>query len=544
LLCFISSPFAGAGLYFAGGINGPPTGGPFSAQRNPPQSAAFAIRENLPLEKPSRPSAISHSSSLRLNFEFNVECYDEAGGLRAFSFKQLRTRLKPIRAQHLAKLMKSDFTARLQYAMPQILTKPAMDELDTDAGEADPSPLSPRLKRLLFWGTTTGVIIAALLVWRHLQSAGNTDPLYRHIAVQRGNVTATVSASGPLSAVSTVNVGSQVSGNIFRLHVDFNDPVKTGQLLAEIEPSTYEAVLDQAEGDLANAQAALELKQLAANRAGQLMAKALISQADHDQVTAELHEQQALVRIKEAAQKNAAINLGRTRIYSPVDGVVIDRTIDIGQTVQANFSAPTLFVLAQDLRQMQVTANVSEADIGGVAPKEAVSFTVDAFPGRAFAGEVRQVRNNSTITNNVVTYSTIIAVDNSELKLRPGMTANVVITIASRSNVLRVPNSALRFRPTEEPPTEISHPAGPRHTLYVLHQASGTTARSGVALTPIEVTPGLTDNAYTEIMAGLDEGAAVVTGIALPGEAASDDATRNPFMPRMPTGRNTGRQRP
>lgn len=304
-------------------------------------------------------------------------------------------------------------------------------------------------KRLLPWLVLALLAAGALVWWRRSAGAASSATTYRTAVIQRGDVIQTVSASGPLSAVSTVSVGSQVSGNISKLYVDFNDVVKIDQIIAEIEPSTYEAALAQAEGDLLSAQAALELKQLNADRSAQLLAKQLLAQADNDQAVADLHQQAAAVKIKEAALKSATINLSRTKIRSPIDGVVIDRTIDVGQTVQASFSAPTLFVLAQDLRQMQVTANVSEADIGGVAPGQPVNFTVDAFPGQSFTGKVNEVRNNSTITNNVVTYATIITVDNPVLKLRPGMTANVIITTAHRAGVLRVPNAALRFRPSE-----------------------------------------------------------------------------------------------
>ncbi len=428
---------------------------------------------------------------------------------------------------------------RLSSGMSNAFPAPAVDEIPSEPEAAAPARPS-RIARLVVWAMAC-LGLASLAWWRFGGGTAATAPGYRTAVVRRGEITATVSASGPLSAVSTVNVGSQVSGNISRVHVDFNDRVAVGQLLAEIEPSSYEAALAQADGDLANARAALELRQLAAGRAGVLMEKSLIAQADYDQAMAELHQQQALVRIKEAAQKTAAINLGRTKIYSPIDGVVIDRTIDVGQTVQANFAAPTLFVLAQDLRQMQVTANVSEADIGSVAPGEVVSFTVDAFSGQTFRGEVQQVRNNSTITNNVVTYATMISVDNAELKLRPGMTANVVITTAHRSGVLRVPNAALRFHPQDGAAAETARPSGSRHTLYVTRAAAAAGSRGEATLSPVAVETGLSDSAYSEIVSGIEEGATVITGIAPVGEAAGDEATRNPFMPRLPTGRSTGR---
>lgn len=292
----------------------------------------------------------------------------------------------------------------------------------------------------------------------------------------------------------------------------------------------------QAEGDLLSARVALELKQLNARRSENLHASNLIPRSDHDQVLAELHQQEAIVTIKEAVVKSARVDLERTKIRSPINGVVIDRAIDVGQTVQASFAAPTLFVLAQDLRQMQITANVSEADIGGVAPDRAVTFTVDAFPGESFSGRVRQVRNNTTTTNNVVTYPTIITVDNPGLKLRPGMTANVTIVVARRENVLRAPNAALRFRPADAPAT----PTGQQRTLY---RFSGDLAADGRATGPIEavaVQTGLADAAFTEIVSGAVEGEVVVTGVALTSTKAAPPAAAatpgNPFMPKMPPG--------
>lgn len=306
------------------------------------------------------------------------------------------------------------------------------------------------IKRILPWALALIVAAGAFLWWRKSQAAqGTGQVVYRTAVAQRGDVTQSVAASGTLSAITTVEVGSQVSGQIEKLYVDFNTAVKQDQLIAEIEPSTYESRVLQAEADLASAQSTLELRQLNARRAADLLKKELVSQADHDQTQTELRQQESTVRIKAAALKSAQVDLSRTKIRSPIDGVVISRDIDVGQTVQASFSAPKLFTLAKDLREMQITASVSEADIGTVAVSQRVSFTVDAFPGQTFNGTVREVRNNPTTTNNVVNYSTMIDVQNPDLKLRPGMTANVTIVTARRTGVVRVANSALRFRPPE-----------------------------------------------------------------------------------------------
>jgi len=396
--------------------------------------------------------------------------------------------------------------------------------------------LRTRLPRYLLWSALLLVVVGAWYWWRGRTAGGGTPVAYRTARLSSGNITQTVSATGPLSAIATVNVGSQVSGNIAKLHVDFNDRVTAGQLIAEIDPSTYEARLVQAEGDLLSARVALELKQLNAQRSENLHASNLISRSDYDQVLAELHQQEALVTIKEAVVKSARVDVERTKIRSPINGVVIDRAIDVGQTVQASFAAPTLFVLAQDLSQMQITANVSEADIGGVAPEKPVTFTVDAFPGENFSGRVRQVRNNTTTTNNVVTYPTIITVENPDLKLRPGMTANVTIVVARREQVLRAPNAALRFRPADAPAT----PTGRPRTLY---RFLGDIDAHGRANGPIEVVAvqtGLADAAFTEIVSGAAEGDVVVTGFALTSTQAGTPPAAatpsNPFMPKMPPG--------
>jgi HlyD family secretion protein len=293
------------------------------------------------------------------------------------------------------------------------------------------------------------IAVAAVGWWR--RSGGNAvaAPTFRTTTVQRGDVTQTVTGSGTLAALTNVDVGSQVSGNILALYADFNDVVKKGQLLVEIEPTTYEARLFQAEADLLSAQATLELRQLAVRRAKGLLEQKLVSQSEYDEAAVSLRQQEASAKKAEAAVKSARTDLERCKIYSPVDGVVLKRAVSVGQTVQSNYNVATLFTIARDLRQMEIEAAISEADIGGVEAGQAVTFTVDAFPGRSFQGKVRQIRNNSTIQNNVVTYPTIISVENADLKLRPGMTANIVIATARRTGVLRVPNAALRFKAPE-----------------------------------------------------------------------------------------------
>jgi HlyD family secretion protein len=281
--------------------------------------------------------------------------------------------------------------------------------------------------------------------------AGKDDaaPQYQSATVTRGDLTQAVTATGTLNPVTNITVGSQISGIIQKLYVDWNSPVKANQVVAELDPATYKASVAQAEGDLANTKANLELTQIEAKRAEQLFNNKLISESDHDTAVANLHQAQAMVQIKQASLDNAKVNLARCTIYSPVDGTVISRNVDVGQTVAASLSAPTLFIIANDLAQMQIDANVSEADIGSVEEGHNVSFTVDAFPDRKFTGKVRQIRNSPTTVQNVVTYDTVIDVSNPDLKLRPGMTANASVITAQRNNVLKIPNAALRFRPPE-----------------------------------------------------------------------------------------------
>jgi HlyD family secretion protein len=304
-------------------------------------------------------------------------------------------------------------------------------------------------KRIVPWLIFVVLGSIAFVYWQRSRSTVNTSTLFRAAAIQRGDVAQNVTGSGSLSAITTVEVGAQVSGKIIKLYVDYNDAVKRDQLIAEIDPTSYQARLVQADADLLSAKATLELKQLNARRSAELLEKHLVAQSDYDTVTAELRQQEASTKKAEAAVNSARLDVEHCKITSPIDGVVLSRSVDAGQTVQSAMTAPTLYKLAQDLRQMQITANISEADIGGVAAEQIVKFSVDAFSGRTFEGKVREVRNNSTTANNVVTYPTIITVDNSDLKLRPGMTANVTIYTARRTGVLRVANAALRFKVPE-----------------------------------------------------------------------------------------------
>jgi HlyD family secretion protein len=303
-----------------------------------------------------------------------------------------------------------------------------------------------KLKWLVIFSAV--IVVAAGGVWYF--NRGNSDkPQYQSTVVTRGDIVQVVSATGTLNPVTNITVGSQISGIILKLYADWNSPVKANQAVAELDPATYQSAVRSAEGDLANAKASLELQQVEERRSSELFTNKLISGSDYDTAVANLHQAQAMVQIKEAALTNAAVNLQRCTIYSPVDGTVISRNVDVGNTVAASLSAPTLFIIANDLTKMQIDANVSEADIGTVAEGQDVNFTVDAFPDGKFTGKVAQIRNSPTTVQNVVTYDTVISVNNPDLKLRPGMTANASIITAQRSGVLKIPNAAFRFRPSE-----------------------------------------------------------------------------------------------
>jgi HlyD family secretion protein len=301
------------------------------------------------------------------------------------------------------------------------------------------------------WWILLLLVAAALGGWRwYAKRPTNTEPDYKTAAASRGDITQIVTANGQLSAVKSVTVGSQVSGIITEINVDFNSRVTNGQVIAQIDPSTYQQNITQSEAELANANASLELAELNMGRAKELRKSDLISAAEYDKTLVELHQAQAVVRLREASLKKTKVDLERTTIYSPIDGIVISRVVDVGQTVAASFNAPTLFTIANDLRNMRIEAMVSEADVGGVEEGQRVNFTVEAFLSRQFRGELTQVRYAPVTNQNVVNYTCVVEVNNADLKLRPGMTASASIVTAERHGVLRIPNSALRFRPPED----------------------------------------------------------------------------------------------
>jgi HlyD family secretion protein len=385
---------------------------------------------------------------------------------------------------------------------------------------------------------TVAVILAILLVGftYYLKNRGNGEK-YITAQVTRGNISEVVTATGTLSAVITVQVGSQVTGLIKSLYADFNSEVKKGQLIAQIDPDPFQAKVDQAKANLnaskasvATAQANLEkdkanLKQAEINlkRENELFKKGIVAANDRDVAQATYDSAFAQVKADEASYKNALANvdqqkanlesteldLSHTRIVSPVDGIVISRNVDVGQTVAASLQAPTLFVIAKDLTKMQIDTNVVEADIGKARVGQKASFTVDAYPNKKFTGKVIQVRNQPNTVQNVVTYDAVIGVENPDLELKPGMTANVSILTAYRDNALRVPNAAFRFHPEFDGKKETSK-NGKRNEggtdVWVLSGNGKSIA--------VPVKTGITDGNFTEVTDGnLKEGDRIIIGV-------------------------------
>ncbi|MEO8196401.1 MAG: efflux RND transporter periplasmic adaptor subunit [Thermoanaerobaculia bacterium] len=313
------------------------------------------------------------------------------------------------------------------------------------------------MKKVLLIGSA--VVLGGIGLWYFLHGGqgGQDAGKYKTATVDRGDVAMTVTATGTISAVITVQVGSQVSGIIAALYADFNTPVTKGQLIAELDPTPFEATVAQRQADVVQSEVRLANARIQLQRQEQLLARQLVAQADYDQAKADFDALTAQITQVKAALFQAQTNLGYTKIRSPIDGVVVDRQYDVGQTVAASFQAPTLFTIAQDLTKMQVQADVDQSDIGKIRVGQTARFTVDAYPDEEFVGAITQVRLNATVNQNVVTYPVIVGVENLEQKLRPKMTADLSVEVDRVREVVRVPNAALRFRPADE---EIASPEG------------------------------------------------------------------------------------
>jgi HlyD family secretion protein len=357
-----------------------------------------------------------------------------------------------------------------------------------------------------------GAVLAAAILAVFLFGRKGDGPDYRTEPVTRGDIQQAVTATGNVNAVTTVLVGTQVSGTIKTLFADFNSRVKKGQMIARIDPSTFESQVLQAQANLLSAQANLEKAEASLvdakrtfERNKELLTKNLIARSDLDTAEtnystskAQVNASKAQVEQTRAALEYAQQNLAYTKIVSPVNGVVISRNVDVGQTVAASFQTPTLFTIAEDLTKMQIDTNVAESDIGVIKVGQLVDFSVDAYPDTTFKGKVSQIRQAPLTIQNVVTYDVVVRVDNRDLKLMPGMTANVLIIITTRRDTLRMSNAALRFRFSDKPAGAMG--AGDKKGPMVWVLENGKPKR-------INVAPGISDGAYTEVVSGeLKEG--------------------------------------
>lgn len=407
-----------------------------------------------------------------------------------------------------------------------------------------------------------GVLLIGLVIAGYVFFNGERKvPVrYRTASVELGSIMSVVTATGTINPITTVQVGSQVSGMIESLHADFNSKVKAGQVVARIDPFPYRARRDQAEANLANAKASLTKARIdlaqrkrEMDRAKALVGQQFVSQNEvdvaltaHEGAVAQIKLAEAAVKQAAAALEAAELDLKYTVIRSPVEGVVISRQVEVGQRITANFSIPTLFLIAEDVTKMQVDTNVSEADIGGITEGEDAAFSVDAYPGEVFQGKVRQVRNAPINIQNVVTYDVVVEVDNPNFRLKPGMTANVSIIVAQRNDVLKIPNAALRFTPLvgsrgpAPSATSSSAPlSGAQQPVADVHDRRAKLVwklneNGDPESTTVQV--GISDGSSTEANSGdVKEGDHLIVGIDMPrGERKRND---------LPPGFGSGRQR-
>ena len=393
------------------------------------------------------------------------------------------------------------------------------------------------------WYIVAVVLVVAVSVWAFSGSKRKEQVDFVTEKVAPANIQSSITATGTIEPVTSVTVGTQVSGIVSKLYVDYNSVVKKGQVIAELDKSNLmsqlnsaKANLQQMQANLRKAQEDLAYQHANFNRYKTLYNKGLVSANDFE--TARLSYQTASQSVSSVRQqvnaaqeevKRAQTNLGYATITSPIDGIVLSKSVEEGQTVAASFSTPELFTIAQDLTNMQVVANVDEADIGGVKEGERVTFTVDAYPDETFQGTVKQVRQEATTTNNVVTYEVVISAPNANLKLKPGLTANVTIFTAERSGVLSVSSKALRYTPTKE---TVGHmkivDGGGKLKVWVIE---GNTIKS------VPVNIGMTDGTHTQILSGVSRGQVIVTGVSA--VANEDETTANisdqsPFGPKGP----------
>ncbi len=427
------------------------------------------------------------------------------------------------------------------------------------------------MKRKLIIGAILVAVLGTIGVFVYRDAFAKPAAAFRFVTVERGNLQQSVSATGTLGAVTTVSVGTQVSGQVAQLLVDYNDVVKKGQLLARIDPTLAQQGVVDAQANLDKVRAQLLQGQRDYNRNRELTSDGLLAKSAFEQSASSLDVARADVKSAQVALDRARQNLAYTNIYAPIDGVVVDRNVQQGQTVAASLSAPQLFLIANDLAHMQILAQVGESDIAQIKEGEPVSFSVQALPNQKFNGTVQQVRLQSTVADNVVDYTVVIAVDNAQNKLLPGMTARVDLQTQSATNVLKVSNAALRFKPTDEQlaqlgvqkaaaPAKTTTTSTATSTMSPAERAARKAARGGQRpsiatlyyldqngkLASANVATGVSDGTSTEIKTRGDsvikEGTNVVAGIAAPSTATAATATTgSSASPFTPSG---GQQRP
>lgn len=391
------------------------------------------------------------------------------------------------------------------------------------------------MKKRNILAAVAAVAVVGCGLWLALRPGGGEQVRLETAPVGRIVISNSVTATGTVEPVTQVEVGTQVSGIIARLYADYNDRVRAGQLIAEMDKETLQAELESSEAQLASSKTEYDYQSKNFARTKELHQKELVSDAEYDEAlylyekarNAYLQSQAAMVKVKR--------NLGYATITSPIDGVVISRAVEEGQTVAAGFSTPTLFTIAADLTQMQVVADVDEADIGQVSEGQRVAFSVDAYPDDTFQGGVGQVRLEATVESNVVTYQVVITAPNPDLKLKPGMTANVTVFTLEKEDALAVPTRALRFVPDGELLAELGLKLGDAGQVAL--GGREVWVRAGDALLPRRVETGVVSGAMTEVLAGLSEGDTVVTELVRTRpEAVAAAPERSPFMPQHPGG--------
>lgn len=397
------------------------------------------------------------------------------------------------------------------------------------------------MNKMKITAAAVGVIILAGTGWFYKRADGSEAPIYRTATIQRGSVKPTVSATGTLSAVKTIQVGTQVSGQVAAIYADYNQHVRKGQLLATIDPSLQNQAVEEAQAQVERALATMEQAEGDYARNKQLFEWKVITASEFSAVQSNFSVQKATVKSAQIALERARQNLAYTKIYAPIDGVIVERNVDVGQTVAANFSTPQLFLIANDLSDMQILALVDESDIGAIKPGQPVEFTVQAYPNQTFAGTVQQVRLQSKTQDNVVDYTAVVSVKNATGKLLPGMTATAQFLTGDADNVLVVPNSALRVKPTPAMLAQAEHAIGMNEDAQ--HGSSAilwTIDRTGI-LSPVRVRTGLSDDSETEVTGpNLAVGTKIVIGVVNAGSPSSDAPSRNPFESPRPSGGDKG----